>query len=261
MNVLLLRGLIRDQRTWGEFPERFLAHAPRMGLHFLDLPGVGTEYRRPSPTSIAAIRIEVAQRFHTQIARGKLPSGPWSVLGLSMGGMVALDWANAEPDLFQKLVLLNTSTSDVAGLTERFRFRHLPAALYSLLLNRPEVSERLILRIVSSRFAKGAGGDPKLRSILADQVKWRKERPVTRTTFIRQILSAAHYRLPPGRPKARAVLISSEGDLLVSPKCSVRLAERLGVSRITHPWAGHDIPTDDPEWLAREIAEWMEAPA
>jgi len=243
MNLLLLRGLIRDQRAWGDFPNRFLAHAPRMKLHFLDLPGVGTENQRPSPSSITAIRIEIAQRFHSLIAQGKFPQGPWMLMGISLGGMVALDWADAEPNLFENLILVNTSAADIARMNERFRLRYVPRMLISVLLNRPALSERLILGIVSNRPVKHPNG-------------WT-DRPVSRTTFIRQLLSAARYRLPEKRPRPKTVLISSAGDRLVSPSCSVRLAERFGAPRLTHPWAGHDIPIDDPEWLAREITEWI----
>jgi pimeloyl-[acyl-carrier protein] methyl ester esterase len=258
MNLLLLRGLIRDHRTWGDFPDRLKAHAPRMKPYYLDLPGVGTENHRPSPTSIPAIRIEVAKRFHEKIARGEFPSGPWSLLAMSMGGMIALDWVDAEPDLFRQLVLINTSSSEVGGANDRFRFRILPEMLLNLIRNRPEESERLILSTVSNRFSRNpANREPRLQTLYEDQVRWRKERPVTRTTFVRQILSAAKYRLPNSRPKPETLLVSSNGDRLVTPECSERLALRLGVPHLSHPWAGHDIPIDDPEWLARELGDWM----
>ncbi len=258
MNLLLLRGLARDQRAWGDFPSRFQAHAPRMNLHFLDLPGVGTENGRPSPSSVTAIRIEIAQRFQTEIARGKFPKGPWSLLAMSLGGMIALDWASAEPDLFEKMILLNTSTADIASPIERFRLGNLPTTLYSILTSNPESSERLVLRTVSTRFAKRSdANDPKLMAIYENNVKWRRERPISRTTILRQLYSAATYHLPDGRPKPKTILISSQGDRLVSPKCSTRLAEHLGVRCLTHPWAGHDISIDDPEWLARNISDWM----
>jgi pimeloyl-ACP methyl ester carboxylesterase len=260
-NLLLLRGLIRDRRTWGDFPERIRARSPRIRVHFLDLAGIGTENHRPSPRSITAIRVDVAHRFHDGIGRGDLPEGPWSILGLSLGGMVALDWAVAEPGLFRHLALLNVSTADVARPIERFSFRFLPGMLFALATNRPQDSERLILRAVSNRFsADREGRDPKIREILENQTKWRRERPITRSTFVNQLWAASRYRLPDSRPKPRTAVFSSEGDRLVRPRCSARVAERLGVPRFTHPWAGHDVPLDDPEWLARELVDWMESP-
>src|SRR5690606_18791937 len=86
MNLLLLRGLIRDHRYWGEFPSRLQTHAPHLKVHFLDLPGVGTENERECPDTITAIRVDLAKRFHEKIAQGKLPKGPWSLLAISMGG-------------------------------------------------------------------------------------------------------------------------------------------------------------------------------
>jgi len=257
MNLLLLRGLIRDQRCWGDFPEKLTSHAPHIKIHFLDLPGIGTENGRDSPGSIAAIRVDLAKRFHEKIAQGKLPKGPWTLFGISMGGMIALDWVNAEPDLFNKLIVVNSSSACIASVHERFNPRILPQIFRALLDMKPETSEKIILQISSNRFLNQ---DPKIHEFLEHQIKWRKERPITRLTFIRQILAASAYRLPPNRPKPKTMIFSSQGDRLVSPKCSQRLAERLAVHRITHPWAGHDLPLDDPEWLARECTEWMNSP-
>jgi pimeloyl-ACP methyl ester carboxylesterase len=253
MNLLLLRGLIRDQRCWGDFPERLATHAPHLKLHYLDLPGVGTENGRECPDTITGIRIDVAKRFHDRIAQGKFPKGPWSLMAISMGGMVAIDWVAAEPELFKNFIVMNTSCSDVAGISERFRLRFLPEMIYALLTGRPEHSERLILKVASNRYREMA-------PLLEQQIRWRRERPVSRKTFVRQILSAARFRLPDGRLKPKTVLISSEGDRLVSPVCSTRMAELLGVPRISHPWSGHDIPVDDPDWLAQRIREFLPDP-
>lgn len=254
MNLLLIRGLIRDQHCWGDFPTKLADHAPRLKLHFLDLPGVGTENHRASPYSITAIRIDIAKRFHEKIAQGKFPQGPWSVLGISMGAMIALDWVDAEPNLFERLIVVNSSSSDVAAPLERFNIRILPKVMGALLRLKPEVSERLILEISSSRFKNN---DPKILQYLKRQIKGRRERPITRKTFVNQLIAATTFHLPSERPKPKTVVFSSDGDCLVSPKCSVRLAERLAANRITHPWAGHDLPLDDPEWLAYQTTEWI----
>lgn len=258
----MLRDFARDQRTWGEFPAKILAHAPRMQLHYLDLPGVGTEYRRPSPSSITAIRIELAQRFHGLVDRGKLPAGPWSILAVSLGGMVALDWIYAEPELFARAVIVNSSSADVASPLERFDPRFFPGALLTFIRNRPEDFEGFFFRAASNRFArKKSERDPQVQALYENLVRLRRERPVRRSTLVNQFLAAARFAVPAGRPKAKVVFVSGEGDRVVSPKCSLRLAERLGAPRLVHPWAGHDIPTDDPEWLAREVTDWMERPS
>ncbi len=223
----------------------------------MDLPGVGSENGRNSPTSIGAIRIDIAKRFHDFIAQGKFPKGPWSVLGISLGGMIALDWATAEPDLFEKLIVINSSTSDVAKPLERFNIKLIPEILKVLMNPKPEFTEKMILKITSNRYQNK---DPKILALLSEQIKWRRERPITRTTFLNQLYAGATYTLPPTRPKPKAVLFSSDGDRLVSPHCSSRMALQLGVRQIKHPWAGHDLVLDDPEWLANQIADWMITP-
>lgn len=256
MNLLFLRGLVREQRYWGDFPDRLRQCAPQLNLFFLDLPGVGTEWRRESPESISAIRIDVAKRFHEKVAQGKFPKGPWSLFSISMGGMIALDWADAEPDLFERLLIVNSSSADVAGHHERFKIALLPKIFRALILFRPVFTEKLILEITSNRFKNG---DLKTQALIEKQVKWSEECPFTRTTFYRQITSATRFRLPKRRPTPKTLVISSAQDRLVDPNCSVRIAEKLGAPLVTHPWAGHDLPLDDPEWLAKETKNWMES--
>ena len=95
---------------------------------------------------------------------------------------------------------------------------------------------------------------------LARHIRFHKEKPVARATFFRQVFAASRYKLPTERPKPKTAVYSSEGDQLVSPLCSTRLADRFGVKKISHPWAGHDLPLEDPEWLAKSITEWMASP-
>jgi len=45
-------------------------------------------------------------------------------------------------------------------------------------------------------------------------------------------------------------------DRLVDARCSERLAQAWQVELHTHPDAGHDLPLDDGEWVARQVAQW-----
>ncbi|HET8849423.1 MAG TPA: alpha/beta hydrolase, partial [Marinobacter sp.] len=104
MDWILLRGLTRERAHWGDFPDQLRQALPDHRFHTVDLPGTGVHYRDNSPATIAGIREQVCQRV-SHIPR------PFSLLALSMGGMVALDWAqHAEPGEIQHLVLINTSS-------------------------------------------------------------------------------------------------------------------------------------------------------
>ena len=144
MHWILLRGLTREHAHWGSFPARLGEAFPEHQFHLVDLPGTGVRYREDSPATVAAIR-EAVSRHVSHIP------GPFSILALSMGGMVALDWAqHAEPGEFQHLVLINTSS----GFSRPWQ-RMQPAAWPKILrfLVRRELFHRArdILRLTSNR--------------------------------------------------------------------------------------------------------------
>ncbi len=82
------------------------------------------------------------------------------------------------------------------------------------------------------------------------------ERPVTRLNALRQLAAVARYAPPPQGPGAPMLLLASERDQLVSPQCSQRFARRWDLPLRLHPWAGHDLPLDDPAWVVEQIAGW-----
>ncbi|MNT87203.1 hypothetical protein D3C72_2275890 [compost metagenome] len=44
-------------------------------------------------------------------------------------------------------------------------------------------------------------------------------------------------------------MIACAADRLVDPVCSARIAQAWNAPLLTHYWAGHDLPHDDPQWL------------
>ena len=90
MRWLLLRGLTRERRHWARFPEVFERAMPGARTIGVDLPGVGTEAGQLSPASVPEIVDHVRARWP------RSEGGPWSLLGISLGGMLAvmfyLDW-------------------------------------------------------------------------------------------------------------------------------------------------------------------------
>ncbi len=255
MNLLFLRGLMQDPGSLKNFADRLRTHAPHLNVHTLDLPGVGSEYRRVSPLSITAIRIDLAKRFHERIAQKKWPIGPWMIAGAGIEAMVAVDWASAESDLFRKLILMNPSSADSSRLADRFRYRARFPMLFGLFGGDRPLAVRSYLGAVSNRYRSN---DQKSKTIENDLVHSRHDRPPSPLTAFRHLVSASHFELPVDRPKAPTVVFASRGDRIAKPECAVRVAERLGASPIYHPWSGHDLTIDDPEWLARNVADQTE---
>ncbi len=76
---LLLRGLVREARHWGSFPET-MAGALGHRIHTLDLQGVGTEHRRRAPLSIPEYAADLRERWLALQS-----DGPWGLVATSLG--------------------------------------------------------------------------------------------------------------------------------------------------------------------------------
>jgi hypothetical protein len=44
---------------------------------------------------------------------------------------------------------------------------------------------------------------------------------------------------------------------MVDPGCTEAIARAWSLETQTHPWAGHDLPLDDPPWVIGAVGEWL----
>lgn len=247
MNWLLLRGLAREQRHWGSFPEAF-ARALGVRVHCLDLPGTGTENGRPTPTTLPEIADDVRARWTA--LRDSTP-GPWSLLGISLGGMVSMQWVGAHPEDFERVVLLNTSASNLSRPWERLDLGVVPGIAKALFDRDPVRRERRILSVTAKLI-----DDERAQATAETWATFQADRPVARTTVLRQLWAASRFRAPVSLTPPTLVLCAAE-DPLTNPKCAKRLADHFGAPLLVHPTAGHDLPLDDPQWLTTQVREWV----
>lgn len=243
---VLLRGLTREASHWGGFAERLGA---RLGstdeVVPLDLPGNGRLNTGHSPASVPAMAAACRQQL---AYHGLQP--PYVLVGMSLGGMVALHGAYAFADEVAGCVLINSSLRGHGSFWQRLRPANY-AGLGRLLLPglSPLERERQVLRMTSA--------DPQRHAAVA--ARWAAtavQRPVSRRNALRQLTAAARYAPPAVAPAAPLLLVASAGDQLVSPSCSQRLAAHWNLPLRLHPSAGHDLPLDDPEWLVQQIVGW-----
>ena len=54
--------------------------------------------------------------------------------------------------------------------------------------------------------------------------------------------------------------LASEGDILVDPVCSRRLASRWQAKLDVHPAAGHDLPLLAPDWIIEKVRGFLSEP-
>lgn len=258
---VLLRGLMREQRHWGDFVPALQARLGGQQLVSLDFSGNGTLHAQNSAISVTGMlqdcRRQLAQLGHTP---------PYSVIGLSLGAMVAVAWSEQQSAELERMVLINTSLAPHNAFYQRLRPRNYLALLRVLLTDSVAQRERRILELSSNTI------DVQQRQkALAQWISYAQECPVTRSNMLRQLFAAMSFRaavapasaspavslaVPPPVPR---LLLAAQQDRLVSVQCSVRLAQRWHCPLKIHTSAGHDLPLDDASWVIRQITDWLDS--
>ena len=246
---VLLRGLTRESRHWGEFPGLLQRQLGSAQVVMLDLPGNGELNAQASPTRV----VDMAEACRMALRERGL-SPPYHLLAMSLGAMVALAWANEHPAELQGCVLINTSLRTFSPWYQRLRPRNYGAVLGMALSRDLEANERTVLEMTTRHPAVDN------TILLAQWARWRRDRPVSGANALRQLWAAARFSTPRQAPKVPLLVLVSAADGLVDPRCSQRLARAWGTELRTHPTAGHDLPLDDGAWVAREVAAWIAAP-
>lgn len=245
---ILLRGLTREARHWAPFPDRLRACAMDEAILCPDLPGSGQHAGERAPTTIGA----TTDFVRAGLARtGQAP--PYRIVALSLGAMVAVDWAQRFSSEIEALVLVNTSMRRYNGPLRRLRPRAWPlvvraAACWHAGARRN--AESAIHALTCARV------DEREKDLAAWCAIYESA-PPSRANALRQLAAAARFDGPASAPCCPVLVIVSRADALVHPACSEQLAAAWGATLIEHPGAGHDLPHDDPGWMAETIAAWV----
>ncbi len=242
MRALFLRGLTREINHWHGFPEKF-SKATGIPVLTLDLPGAGMFHQMTSPKKLD---------LYVEFLRSKIEKGsPLVLIGISMGGMIALRWATLYPHEVGKIFIINSSATNLSSAKERFNLSEWRVLLNILLTKSAEKKENLILNLTTNKLSEA----DKIKAA-AFFVEVQKKHPVSIISSLNQLWAASKFELfyP---PKSPVVVISALGDRLVDPTCSKKLSEVLKAPLEVHPDAGHDLPLDDPQWLLSVLAKFL----
>lgn len=258
---ILLRGLTREARHWGALPDMLRAaldgtpqsasvtHAAPTRVLTIDLPGNGEYANLRAPLDVAGM-----VDFVRAAARASGAAGPYCVLAMSLGGMVATCWAQRHPAEIARLVLINTSMRPFSRFDERLRPQAWPGlARIASHWRDAHAAEEAIHRLTCNH----------RDTVDADLQEWiaiRESAPVSRANALRQLLAAARFSAGRQRPACATLVLSSREDGLVDPACSAALAAAWSADHWRHAWAGHDLPHDDPVWTVERIGAWLVQP-
>jgi pimeloyl-ACP methyl ester carboxylesterase len=254
MNWLLLRGLAREQRHWHEFRPLCCERLGAERVHVLDVAGVGTEHHRTPRPSLEWLARDLARRLPTFSAPDGA-GGRWSVLGLSLGGMIALELCRLFPQRLRSAVIVNAS-SRLSSSPARLRPGAMMELLQASMSRDPVRREAVVLGLTSAlpesdrlRYARLAA-------------EFTRDAPISGRSVLAQLLAAARF-VPPARREiaARLLFVCAREDRLVDPRCTRDLAAWYGAESNQHAWAGHDLALDDPLWLCDRIERFAGAAA
>jgi pimeloyl-ACP methyl ester carboxylesterase len=244
--VILLRGLTRESGHWGRFPELLSERIPGLRVVPLDLPGNGRVYALRSPSRVAAMAAAARQ----QVLMMDLPP-PYCLVAMSLGAMVAVEWAVQDPLALGGCALINTSLRPFSPWYRRLRpANYLTLVRIALGADSDEWREAAILRLTTCHAVAPS-------TIVAEWAEIRRQRPVSTGNALRQLVAAARYRAPDRPPDVPLLVLVGRGDRLVDPDCSRQLARAWHVDSEEHPSAGHDLCLDDGPWVADRLKGWL----
>ncbi|MGZ3742529.1 MAG: alpha/beta fold hydrolase [Pseudobdellovibrionaceae bacterium] len=244
-NWILIRGLVRGVGHWSDFPEKIKRTFPKDNIELLEIPGNGIFYKEKSPVTILEM-VEALRKESHFIRQGKQVH----ILAISLGAMVATAWANRYPEEIHHLVLINSSSAKHSKFYERLRPENY-LKIASLFLG---FRTRLTVEQVERKILLMTANSSERRDFALPL--WTQEstsHPIEIQNFFRQLLAASSYVFP-SRAPAPTTILTCENDRFVNVSCSKSLAKSWTCPIHIHPWAGHDLPLDDPEWVLQQLA-------
>ena len=243
---VLVRGLTREAGHWSDFASALQTGIGAGRVLALDLPGNGALYQLQSPLTVSGM---VAHARNQLRAWGLAP--PYRVLAMSLGAMVATEWARQAPQEVEACVLISTSMRPFSAFHQRLRPSTWAPLLRLLLTGASAMDWEATVQRLTSQLRQDDA------QVLAHWLSLRAQHPVSAANALRQLLAAARYCGPLQAPVPRTLLLAGERDALVAVACSKALAARWACMLRLHPDAGHDLPLDDPDWVIAQLKGWL----
>jgi len=244
---VLLRGLIRGRCYWEGFSEQLCEEFPDKQVLTPELPGNGVRCREVSPLAVS----DMVQCYRETL-RENAGGVRVRLLGLSLGGMVATEWARQYPDEVEAVVLINSSARPFGWPWQRLRLSNWPAIVRLLGRGATDAAaEETILKMTSNLRRND-------HLLLRRWQARQQDQAVSRGNLLRQLWAAARFRAPERAPSESILILAASQDRMVDVRCSRGMAKAWGCPLVEHPRAGHDLPLDDPEWVVAQIGTWLE---
>ena len=231
--------------AWGPLPPWL---ARRYRVHAVDLPGHGHSAPLPAFTLdgvVAALEAVFA-----------LSAQPLTVVGWSLGGLIAMRWALAQPECVTRLVLIAATPRFVAS-------EDWPHALSAETLARfgdelhvawkPTVERFLALQVHGSEYGRAT------LALMREQLFARGEPSPGMLAGALAVLAGTDLRLDLAALAQPTLVVAGSRDTLILPGAGAWLAEHLPDAKcITISGAGHAPFLSHPEAFAAAVEGFLD---
>jgi pimeloyl-ACP methyl ester carboxylesterase len=180
--IVLIRGLLREQRHWGSFLNQLITHFPKRQIICIDLAGTGKRHKIKSPNNIPAMVQDLRIQLHLKLAT----ETQVDLIALSMGGMIAISWMGLFPAEIRSAILMNTSVRPLSPFYQRLNWRQY-LTIVRMLFSPSEQQEALIFNMTSNQQMQA--------ELIANWTQWKKEYPITAQNTFNQLYASAMFRL------------------------------------------------------------------
>lgn len=238
--VLLLHGLGADASSWTlQIPSLTSAGFRPIAV---DIPGFGQSPYDGRGWSIRRVARDAADLLD------ELQTGPAHVLGLSMGGTVAQQFALDTPHLTRRLVLVSTFAV--------LRPDNLSGWLY--FIQRFFLVNTLGLPAQAKVVAQRVFPDPRheeLRKILVETISRADPRAYRKAMASLGLFNSMKWL---SKINAPTLVVTGEDDTTVNPARQRLLVEGIpNVRQVIIPDAGHAVPVDQPDLFNQELVAFL----
>lgn len=248
---VLIRGLARGNAHWLDFPERLRNQFPQSEVLCLEIPGNGSRFLEQTPLDpVTVIEDFRKSLFAFKESRSKNSADTATVLlGISLGGMIVLKWAELFPLDIDRAFVVNSSLSQFSSPFQRLRPLNYGRLIRSLWTPDFGLREKLILEMTSHFHGTNKTTHSKFLEIA-------KSNSTSLFNFFRQLILAGRIRIH-AKSGANITFLTSEKDELVSYLCTITMAEFCGAKYYVNHSAGHDLVLDDPLWVLDKMSDHL----
>ena len=241
--LTLVHGLAYDRAGWGCLPELL---SERFRVVLLDNRGVGESDAPPGPYTVA----EMAEDVATVLDKAGIERT--NLLGVSLGGYIAQEFALTYPERVEKLILVSTAPGGPKAVP-------MPQSTQEVFARYPTMEREAGLRMFVEN-SLGERGVRDLPQLVEEIFQYRLGHAPTVEAWVAQatagVLFDAHDRI--GAIDKETLVLAGGADVVVDPRNAELLGELIPNARVEIvPDRGHLMVWEDSERVAELVMEFL----